>query len=68
MENQTVLQNNKLAADTFNEYFCYIVKNLYIPKRPCFEDQTSNLCGDRLKASIEKYKDHPSIICINSQI
>ena len=39
-----------------------------IPKDPCFEDQTSNLRADRVKASIEKYKDHLSIICIKDKI
>ena len=39
-----------------------------IPKDPCFEDQTSNLRADRVKASIKKYKDHLSIIGIKDKI
>ena len=38
-----------------------------IPKDPCFEDQTLNLRADRIKASIEKYKDHLSIICVKDK-
>ena len=68
MENETILQNDKLNADTFKVDFCNIVKNISIPKDPCFEDQTSNLCADRVKASIEKYKYHPSIICIKDTL
>ena len=39
-----------------------------IPKDLCFEGETSNLRADRVKASIEKYKDHLSIICIKDKI
>ena len=39
-----------------------------IPKDLCFEGETSNLRADRVKASIEKYKDHLSIIYIEDKI
>ena len=68
LENETIFQNDKLIVDTFNKDFCNIVKKLSIPKDPCFEDQTSNIFTDRVKASIKKYKDHPSIICIKDKI
>ena len=68
IENDTIFQNNKLFADTFNKYFCDIVEDISFPKDPCLEDQTSNLCADRVKASIKIYKDHPSIIFIENKI
>ena len=58
IKNERILQNNKLIANTFINYFCNI-KNM--PKDLYFEEQTSNVCVDRTKASIEKCKDHPSI-------
>ena len=61
LENETIVQNDKLIVDTFNKYFCNIVKkNLSIPKTPVLK---INFQIYVLKASIEKYKDHPSIIC-----
>ena len=45
-----------------------LLKKLYIPKDAYSEDQFSNLRADWGKASIEKYKDHPSIICIKDKI
>lgn len=39
VENETILQKDKLIADIFNNYFCNIVKNLSIPKDPSFEDR-----------------------------
>ena len=48
-ENETDFQKDKFIVDTFNKYFCNIVKKLYIPKDTCFEDQTSNLGADRVK-------------------
>ena len=68
VENETIRQNDKLIAHTFNKYFYNIVKNITIPKDPCFEDQKSNLCADSVKASIEKYQDYPSKICIKDKI
>ena len=60
-----LFRNDKLIACALNKYLCNIFKNLSIPKDPCFEDQTSNSCTDRVKASIVKYKDHPIIIYTN---
>ena len=36
VENETIFQKDKLIADTFNKYFCYIVKKLICSKRPLF--------------------------------
>ena len=41
---------------------------LSIPKDACFENQSSTLCADKIKASIEKCKNHPSIICIKDKV
>ena len=65
VENEAILQNDKLIVHTFNYYFCNIVKHLSVPKDPCFEDQTSNF---RVKTSIEKCKDHPNIIFSKDKI
>ena len=54
VENKTIFQNDKLVVDTFNKYFCIFFKKLSIPKDLCFEDQTSNLRADSVKASIKK--------------
>ena len=35
---------------------------------PCSEDQFSNLHADRIKASIKKYRNYPSKICIKDKI
>ena len=45
-----------------------IAEDLSIPKDTWFEIQSSNLCADKVKASIEKCKDHPSIICIKDKV
>ena len=68
LENGTVLQNGNLIADTFNNCFCDIIKNLSIPKDSYFKEQTSNLYVNRVKGSIEKYKDHPSTVCLIDKI
>ena len=33
---------------------------------PSIEDQTSNLSAGSEKVSVEKYKDHSSIICVKN--
>ena len=38
VENETDFQNGKLTTDTFNTYFCPIVKRISIPKDHYFED------------------------------
>ena len=48
--------------------FVILLKNLSVPKDRYSEDQFSNLRADRVKASVKKYKDHPSIICIKDKI
>ena len=68
IEKETILQNDKLIADTFHKYFSNIVKNIFIPKDPCFEDETTNLCAYRVKAFIKKYKHHPNINFIKDKI
>ena len=45
-----------------------MLKKLSVPKDCFSEDQPSNLRADMVKVSIEKYKDHPSIICIKDKI
>ena len=45
-----------------------LLKKLSVPKECFSEDQPSNLHADRVKVSIKKYKDHPSIICIKDKI
>ena len=65
---KNVLQSEKLITGTFNNYFCNIVKNLSITKYSYFENQTSNLCADRVNCSIKKYKGHPRIICTKDKI
>ena len=64
-KNERILQNNKQIANTFINYFCNI-KNM--PKDLYFEEQTSNVCVGRTKASIEKCKDHPSVGYIKEKI
>ena len=46
----------------------FLLKNLSVSKGPSFDDQILNLRADRAKASIEKYKNHLSIICIKGKI
>ena len=64
IEYETIFQNNKLTANTFNKYFRNIIEKLSVPKDPCSDEQFLNFHADRVNAYIEKYKDHPSIICI----
>lgn len=54
VENETILQNDKSVAGTFYNYFRNIFKNLSFPIGPCFEEQTSNLCLDKIKTCVEK--------------
>lgn len=59
VENETILQNDKLIADSFNNCFCNIVKNQSVPKDPFFEEQTSNLFEDEVKAlKIQRTSKH----------
>ena len=65
VENERILQNHKLIANTFNKYFCFIVKNISIPRSLSIEEQTPNSC---VKTSINKYKDHQSTDFVNNKI
>ena len=60
VENETIFQN-KLTVHTFNKYFCNIVKKIIYSKTPVLK---FNFQIYMLKASIKKYENHPSIICI----
>ena len=45
------------------------VKKIYLFQKTLDQiDQISNLRADRVKAFIEKYKNHPSMICIKDKI
>ena len=67
MEDAEVLREEKKVADTFNEFFSTMVKELKI-------ENDDNLLTDDIEETdpvlkaIKKYKNHPSILRIKSSL
>ena len=60
-----ILKTESETAQTLNTFFSNIVKNLNISRYNEFGFVTKNIGDPTLKAFV-KYKDHPSILAIQS--
>ena len=64
-EKGKILKTETETAENLNSFFSNIVKNLNISRYSEFDPVTENIADPTLKA-IFKYKDHPSILAIQS--
>ena len=64
-EKGKILKTESETAESLNSFFSHIVKNLNISRYSEFDPVTENIADPTLKA-IFKYKDHPSILAIQS--
>ena len=64
-EKGKILKTESETAESLNSFFSNIVKNLNISRYSEFDPATENIADPTLKA-IFKYKDHPSILAIQS--
>ena len=64
-EKGEILNSESETVETLNSFFSNIVKNLDISRYSEFDPVTENIADPTLKA-IFKYKDHPSILAIQS--
>ena len=55
--------NDEGIAKTFNKYFCTIAKNLSLPENLSVKEPSVELFTDPVILALEKYEDHPSIVC-----
>ena len=70
--NDTILSDDQVVADTFNNYFNKIVKNLLAITNKNFPKEVTNgfnlILLDPIEAAILKYKNHPSLNAIRGKI
>ena len=68
VENQKIISDDSKIAETLNNHFCYMVKNLNIPEysHP-FHKSKSQINGSVLEV-IDYYKYHPSVLAISSHM
>ena len=64
-EKGKIVKTESETAESLNSFFSNIVKNLNISRYSEFDPVTENIADPTLKA-IFKYKDHPSILAIQS--
>ena len=64
-EKGKILKTESETAESLNSFFSNIVKNLNISRYSEFDPVTENIADPTLKA-IFKYKEHPSILAIQS--
>jgi len=66
IENEKIITNENEIAETFNEYFSNIVKNLNISRDPKHISKTTQ--KDSVLQSVEMFAKHPSIISIKDRM
>ena len=70
--NDTILSDDQVVADTFNDYFNNIVKNLLTVTNKNFPNEITNGFNlsllDLVEPAILKYKNHPSLNAIRGKI
>ena len=70
--NDTILSDDQVVADTFNDYFNNIVKNLLTVTNKNFPKEITNGFNlnllDPVETAILKYKNHPSLNAIRGKI
>ena len=63
VDNNEIISEDSVIAETFNTYFSDVVKSLNINIKPEFLEE-SNSIDDPIYKAINKYKKHPSILKI----
>ena len=70
--NDTILSDDQAVADTFNNYFNNIVKNLLTVTNKNYPKETANSVNlnllDPVEAAILKFKNHPSLNAIRDKM
>ena len=70
--NDTVLSDDQVVADTFNNYFNSIIKNLLTVTSKNYPKEIANSVNlnllDPVEAAILKFKNHPSLNAIRGKI
>ena len=66
-ENEDILSNDKVVADEINSFFKNATKNLGITENTYIADN-SNDFTDPVNKAIDKFKNHPSILLIQSEV
>ena len=61
VDNENIKSNENEMANTFNDFFSNIVKNLKIPEYQCENDLHNRLSSHPALQAIMKYRNHPSI-------
>ena len=61
VDNENIKSNENEMANTFNDFFSNIVKNLNIPEYQCENDLHSKFSSHPALQAIMKYRNHPSI-------
>ena len=61
VDNENIKSNENELANTFNDFFSNIVKNLKIPEYQCENDLHSRLSSHYALQAIMKCRNHPSI-------
>ena len=72
VENDIILSDDQVVADTFNNYCNNIVKNLLNLTNKTFHEKKTNGFNlnllDSTEAAISKYKNHPSLNTIRGNM
>ena len=64
VEQDLILDKNDTVAEVLNNFFINAVSNLHIPN---FHNKSVNIDHIKGDRSIEQYKNHPSIVAIQSK-
>ena len=62
-ENEDILSNDKVVADEINSFFKNATKNLGITENTYIVDNSNDIT-DPVNKTIDKFKNHPSILLI----
>ena len=64
-ESGEIIRNKVKVVNIFNEYFVNMVPSMGITNNSFLSTTDTSDTNDRLEKIIDKYKNHPSITCIN---
>ena len=67
VENEEVISNDQLNAESFNNFFIDAVSSLAIEENQALLDDVHDVT-DPVKKSIQKFRNHPSIIDIKKNV
>ena len=66
-ENEDIASNDKVVADEISRFFKNATKNLGINENTYIVDNSNNIT-DPVNKAIDKFKNHPSILLIQSEV